>query len=83
MYDYQVEREWLFTDEGQRMFLRIRDNVNELLNRAGAARMQEALCGSGSSWRQMACMDRMVELKEIREIPQNSCAGQHRVFVRN
>lgn len=81
-YEYQKEREWIFTDDGQRMFLEIRDRVHRLLNSAGAVRMQEATSGtSGDSWRQLACVDRMVELGEIREVPQQACAGQYRIFV--
>lgn len=82
-YDYRKEREWLFTDHGQRMFLEIRDRVNRLLKEAGAVRMQEAVSGvSGDSWRQLACVDRMVELGELKEVPQEHCAGQHRIFTR-
>lgn len=79
MYNYEAEKKELFTDEGQRMFLKIRDKVNELLDNAGAVRMQEAI---GYSWRQLACVDRMVELGELREIPQSGMPGQYRVFVR-
>lgn len=82
-YDYQVERNFIFTEEGQRMFLAIRDHVKALLERAGAVRMQEAMQGarSGNSWSMLACVDRLVELKELREITGLNVAGQHRVFV--
>jgi len=81
-YEYQKEREWIFTDHGQRMFLDVRDRVHHLLKQSGAVRMQEAISGvSGDSWRQLACVDRMVELGELIELPQPSCAGQHRVFI--
>lgn len=82
MYEYKVEREKIFTDGGQRLFLSIRDRVKKLLTEAGAVRMQEAISGhAGDSWELMACIDRLVELGEIREIQQEHCAGQHRVFV--
>ena len=80
-YDYWVERDKLFSNEGQRMFLQIRDRVQRLLKNAGAVRMQEATVGfSGSSWDMLACLDRMVELGELRELT-DDVAGQHRVFV--
>ena len=82
MYNYQSEREQLFTEAGQRMFLRIRDNVQKLLSTAGAVRMQEAIRNNaGDSWEMLACVDRMVELGELVEIKQSGCAGQHRIFV--
>lgn len=84
MYNYQTEKSALFTDDGQRMFLQIRDQANALLKKAGAFRSQEAMSGAkccGSSWTMIACLDRMVELGEIREITNGDCWGQHRVFV--
>lgn len=82
-YDYQTERAAIFTEDGQGMFLSIRDRVRGLLAHAGAARMQECIAGeSGSSWQMLACVDRLVELGEIREITDDNVAGQFRVFVR-
>lgn len=82
MYNYNEQKSELFTDEGQRSFLRIRDRVRELLKLSGAVRMQEALTGTGSNWTLIACVDRMVELGELREINQvERPAGQYRVFV--
>lgn len=83
-YDYIAEKPGLFTDDGQRQFLRILDHVRKLLRESGACTMGAALrgAGSGSSWQMMACVDRMVELGEIRRItPVGSCAGQDEVFV--
>ena len=82
MYKYEVQKLTLFTDEAQREFLKARDLANKLLEEAGAFMMFSSLVGvSGDSWQQMAFIDRMVELGEIREV---TCgvAGQHRVFVR-
>lgn len=82
MYDYKLERKEVFTEKGQRMFLSIRDRVQGLPKPAGAVRMQEAISGeSGDSWQMLACVDRLVELGEIRELTKDDCAGQHRVFV--
>lgn len=82
-YKYQEMREELFTDKGQRLFMSVRDNTQQLIARSGAARCQEMIAGqSGDSWLMLACVDRMVELGEIREITDANSAGQHRVFVR-
>ena len=84
-YDYQTEKQELFTERGQVMFLKIRDNVKYLLKQAGAVRMAEAInnCGGGNSWTMLACVDRLVELKEIVEITApGQVAGQYRVFVK-
>ena len=39
MYDYQAERPEIFTEAGQRDFLKVRDNVQRLLDIAGAVKM--------------------------------------------
>jgi hypothetical protein len=83
MYVYEQEKRHLFTEEGQVLFLEIRDRANGLLDLSGAVRMHEAISGSaGIAWHMLACVDRMVELGEIEEVPQAGVAGQHRVFVR-
>lgn len=82
-YSYEKEREDIFTESGQRMFLAIRDRSAHLLRTAGAARAQEMMAGqSGSSWQMLACIDRMVELGELTEVSPAECWGQNRVFVR-
>lgn len=83
MYRYEEMKSRLFDDEGQRMFLKVRDFVHKTLATAGAIRMQEAMsaAGGGDSWAMLACVDRLVEMGEIREVSQSGVAGQHRVFV--
>lgn len=81
-YDYKTERQHVFTENGQKLFLAIRDKTQGLLKVAGAARLQEMIAGnSGDSWHMLACVDRLVELGEIRELTGLHVAGQHRVFV--
>lgn len=83
MYNYAESKRNIFTDEGQRLFLAIRDKTEKLLKDAGAARCQEMVAGNtGSSWDMLACVDRMVELGEICEITASGVRGQDRVFVR-
>lgn len=81
-YNYSEQRKELFTESGQILFLRIRDKVQELLLLAGAFRMQEVLAG-GNGWEILACVDRLVELGEIKEIEQVDCAAQQRIFVKD
>jgi len=81
-YQYNDIKPRLFTDEGQRLFLAIRDRTNDLLKQAGAARCHEMISGSlGELWDMLACVDRMIELKEIREVTTGEVMWQHRVFV--
>jgi hypothetical protein len=83
MYNYQEIKPRLFSDEGQRLFLKVRDKVNGLLKVAGAFQMQEAIQGfTGSNWEMIACVDRMVELGEIMELlHKQEPLGQYRVFT--
>jgi len=84
MYNYEKERADIFTEDGQIMFLKIRDQVKKLLKQAGAVRAAEAMReATGNSWTMLACLDRLVELKEIREITDETALGQYRVFVGN
>ena len=80
-YDYSRERAGIFTEDGQTMFLKIRDKSKELLALAGACTSGKLMCTSGDSWQMLACIDRLVELGELREITSGSVAGQNRVFV--
>lgn len=83
MYDYQKQKQAIFTKEGHKMFLKIRDNAQALLQKAGAFQMEHAWKDVyGSSWDMLACVDRLVELGELKEISPSGCAAQHRVFIR-
>lgn len=82
MYSYQAEKSKIFTEDGQETFLKIRDKVHKLLKLSGAVMMENVVHGlTGSNWLHIACVDRLVELKEIREVTKIGVAGQHRVFV--
>lgn len=81
VYNYERCKQDIFTEEGQRMFLKIRDNVHKLLNIAGAVIMHKAIAdNTGDVWTMIACVDRLVELEEIEEITNGRIYGQHRVF---
>lgn len=84
MYNYNEERVNIFTDEGQRRFIKMRDWVLTLLNKSGACTMDKAMMAmSGDTWSTMSLIDRMVEIGDIKEITKNmDVAGQDRVFVK-
>lgn len=73
MYEYKNEREKIFTEDGQVTFIAIRDQVKALLAKAGAFRF-DAIRMTGDSFLTIACIDRLVELKEIVPLrPKDSC----------
>jgi hypothetical protein len=85
MYQYEKEKSAIFTEEGQKNFLAIRDHVLKLLDEAGACNMNKAAFGAdvtGCTWFMMACVDRLVELGEIKEVLRDNIAGQYRIFVK-
>lgn len=83
MYNYEQEKSKIFTDEGQKEFLKIRDFVKELLSTSGAfmsGKVMNKICGD--SWFILACLDRLVELNEIKELSdKNNTFGQSRIFI--
>jgi len=83
-YKYPNEKERLFTEEGLNMYIEIRDRVKDLLRKAGAFTMGSAICGTtGDSWLMLACVDRMLEKGEFREVTNpDYVAAQNRVFAR-
>lgn len=83
-YNYEEQKQHLFTDKGQREFLRVRDRADKLLSEAGAFMMLSVLqVVSGDSWRMLAYVDRLVELGEVKEITPAGVPDLDRVFVRN
>jgi len=86
-YKYEKIKPKIFTEENQKLFLGIREHVKRTLAISGAITMIKATIlpkgvGGADSWTQMACVDRLVELGEIREICQNqSVFDQERIFV--
>jgi hypothetical protein len=83
MYRYEDLKKDLLTDDGQKKFLEVRDRVRKLIEQSGAVRLAEAIRGStGDSWTLLACVDRLVELREILEITGADVPSQYRVFVK-
>lgn len=84
MYEYQKEKAWLFSDEGQRVLLKIRDKAREWYELAGAVRVGNLMGISGlssDSWQNLACIDRLVELKEY-QIANGDGATQNWILIR-
>jgi len=83
-YQYQTEKPKIFTEEGQVIFLAIRDKIDEFIEEAGAVRMDKIMVGVGApdAWTVLACVDRLVELNEIVEVSRSNCWGQHRIFTK-
>lgn len=83
MYSYEDEKKNVFTEDGQVLFLKIRDKTKLLLKQSGAVMLSHIVQGTlGNSWTQLACVDRLVELNEIVEVIQEGVMTQHRVFVK-
>lgn len=81
MYDYQKLKPEVFKEENQQLFLKIRDKVKNLKESSGCFQLESLMRDNvGDTWVMMACVDRLVELGEITEIPQGKVAGQHRIF---
>lgn len=81
-YSYATERPWLFTEEGQVALLKVRDNAQALLKTAGAFKTFSATKGVsvGDSWKLLALVDRLVELRELRCV-NKGVGGQDEVYV--
>lgn len=81
-YSYETMRPQLFNDEGQRLFLKVRDHVGVVVKRTGAIRLREAIAGlQGEEWERIACVDRMVEIGELVEIAPGRFSGDRRIFA--
>lgn len=81
-YVYEDRRGRVFSEELQPMFLAIRDAARDHIAKAGAVTSGRLMVVTGDTWDMLACIDRLVELGDLREIPNIfSAAGQHRVFI--
>lgn len=82
-YKYEELKEFIFTDEGQRLFLKVRDKLAGLLNMSGAASIGTVLDGIiGDSWEKLACIDRLIELGEIVNISPENSVTQNQILTR-
>ncbi len=81
-YNYETEKPWIFTDAGQRQFLKVRDFAFKTLKHAGAVSAGKLIdaAGGGDSFKMMACVDRLVELEDLRCVYSKG-AWQQQVYV--
>jgi hypothetical protein len=80
-YDYKKQRPFVFTEEGQCMLLKIRDSALEHVEKSGAVCYAALTEGcSGSSWDILACVDRLVELGDLRRLLNYNGVTQSDVF---
>lgn len=68
-YIYEECKSEIFSEEGQIDFLKVRDNVKELLKIAGAFDIHHVKMVHSDNFFTYACIDRLLELGEIREVP--------------
>lgn len=78
-YKYETERPRLFTEEGVRTLMKVRDFVARADAAFGACTAGKVI--HGDSWLSLAALDFLVEIGEVREITAGaSVAGQDRTF---
>lgn len=87
MYKYEENKKYIFSDEGQRLFIAVRDRVLSIVEESGAITMAKASrlpakVGAADSFNLMACVDRMVELGDLSEVWYRKCTTQERVFIK-
>ena len=72
-YDYNKEKHEVFKEENQKLFLAIRDQIQKKLKVSGAITQDKAIglpdgIGAACSFTMLACIDRLVEIGELRKI---------------
>ena len=72
-YDYETEKHKIFEEENQKLFLAIRDQVKAKIKIAGVVALPSAIAlpdgiGAANSYTMIACVDRLVEIGELRKI---------------
>jgi hypothetical protein len=81
-YDYAHERKYIFTEDGIKQMLSIRDRASDLLEDSGAAMLWSLMLGeTGGSFEILACIDYLVETGFLCEI-KYECRAQDRIFIR-
>lgn len=81
-YSYQNMKQQLFTEEGTKLLLKIRSNVDSMTEVSGAVAAYRAWKGcAGSTWLMSAALDFLCELGEIHCLNSDSW-GQFRVYVK-
>lgn len=82
-YNYDEQRSWLFTDEGQVALIKARDNAIRIAKAAGGAFVgMKALEGVkvGDTWKMLAILDRLVEMVDMAEVPEHDVWSQDKIY---
>lgn len=80
MYDYQIEKSKLFTDEGFKQITEAKDTASKLIEKAGAVRMDKIM-STGDTWRSMAVVEYLVECGYLIEVTTAPTMSQYRIFT--
>lgn len=80
MYNYETQKQKLFTDEGFHATTRTLQEAEEKLSESGAFRFDKLKIHAVDSFTQIAIIDYLVEKKYIKEVPTNGLT-QHRIFT--
>ncbi len=81
-YRYEAERPWLFTEEGATELIRARDKILAAAKQNGCIRAGEAFkhMHAGDSWKNLAILDRLVELGDLVVVGHSARAAQHTLY---
>ena len=87
MYDYKECRKEIFTENGVKLLIEVKDLIESYLEVSEAFKMNAVLKSlTGDCWTMMACVDYFVEMGLIKEIDQSlgdNIHSQGRVFVKS
>ncbi len=82
MYRYNEMRNEIFTEHGFKMYNEIRTNIQKMLSLSGAFTVDKAIDKiSGDTFLMLACIDYMIELKEITKVHEGN-STQENVYVK-
>ena len=84
MYDYNIEKPRIYTDQGIATLLKIRDRFAHHFETSGSVKLINVINDiTGSNWFHIACVEYLAEIGDIIEITnKEKCATQDRVFVK-
>ena len=86
MYDYELEKPKIFTDDGIKILLRIRDGIHKHFETSCAIYLLDAInnfsASYGGNWFHLACVDFLLEIGDIVEITREGIPTQSRILLK-
>ena len=80
-YKYSIEKQKIFTEEGVKKIIQIKDNAVRLISRSGAATVSNIIQDvGGDSFLLVACIDFLVETGYLKKVASGSMT-QHDVYI--